>query len=47
MGEKKKETAVVIRQDSIAPNIYSMWLRTDEVARYAKPGQFVCGNNSP
>jgi 2-polyprenylphenol hydroxylase and related flavodoxin oxidoreductases len=41
MGEKKKETAVVIRQDSIAPNIYSMWLRTDEVARYAKPGQFV------
>lgn len=41
MGEKKKETAVVICQDSIAPNIYSMWLRTDEVARYAKPGQFV------
>ncbi|MCI8991144.1 MAG: dihydroorotate dehydrogenase electron transfer subunit [Eubacterium sp.] len=41
MGEKKKETAVVIRQDSIAPNIYSMWLRTDEIARYAKPGQFV------
>lgn len=41
MGEKNKETAVVIRQDSIAPNIYSMWLRTDEIAQYAKPGQFV------
>ena len=37
---KKKENAVVISQESIAQDIYSMWLRTD-AAQTAQPGQFI------
>lgn len=38
---KFEETAIIIRQEEIADDIYSMWLRTDEIASHAKAGQFV------
>lgn len=41
MAEKFKEQAIIIRQEEIADDIYSMWLRTEEIAAYAKAGQFV------
>ncbi len=37
---RKKENAVVLSQESIAQDIYSMWIRT-EAALEAKPGQFI------
>ena len=37
---KKKENAQVISQEMLAPDIYSMWIRT-EAAYEAKPGQFI------
>lgn len=40
-GTKFEETAIVIRQEEIADNIYSMWLRTECIAAQAKAGQFV------
>lgn len=39
--EKFEETAIIIRQEEIADDIYSMWLRTDEIAAHAKAGQFL------
>lgn len=41
MAEKYKEQAVIIRQEEISYGIYSMWLKTEQVAGQAKPGQFV------
>ena len=41
MAEKFKEQAIIIRQEEIADDIYSMWLRTEEIAEHAKAGQFV------
>ncbi len=41
MAEKFREQAVIISQEEIAPEIYSMWLKTDKVASYAKAGQFI------
>lgn len=38
---KFEETAIVIRQEEIADDIYSMWLRTEKIAVHAKPGQFI------
>ena len=37
---KKKENALVISKEMLAPDIYSMWLQT-EAASEAKPGQFI------
>ena len=37
---KKREDAVVLSQESIAQDIYSMWLKT-EAASEARPGQFI------
>lgn len=39
--EKFEEMAVVIRQEEIATDIYSLWLRTEQIAANARPGQFV------
>lgn len=39
--EKFEETAIIIRQEEIADDIYSMWLRTDQIAAHAKAGQFL------
>ncbi len=38
---KFQETAIIIRQEEIADNIYSMWLRTEEIAEAAAAGQFL------
>ena len=40
-GTKFEETAIIIRQEEIADDIYSMWLRTEHIAAHAKAGQFV------
>lgn len=38
---KEKQTAIILSQREIAPQIYSMWIETD-LAEQAKPGQFLC-----
>lgn len=40
MTQRKKETAIVVSQEQLADNIFSMWLQT-EAAASAKPGQFI------
>ena len=40
MAEKKKEIALVVSQEQLADNIFSMWIQT-EAAASAKPGQFI------
>lgn len=40
-AEKFEEMANVVRQEQIATDIYSMWLDTERIAAYAKPGQFL------
>lgn len=37
---RKKENAVVLSQERIAEDIYSMWIKTD-AAQDAEPGQFI------
>lgn len=41
MAEKWKEQAVIVRQDEIATDIYSIWFQTENIAKAAKPGQFI------
>ena len=41
MSKKQKMTAVVISQEKIAEDIYSMWVRAEPVAAEAVPGQFI------
>ena len=41
MAEKFDEMAVITRQEKIGTGIYSMWIRTEQVAEHAKAGQFV------
>lgn len=41
MAEKFRETAVIIRQEEISDDVYSLWLKTDQIAKYAVPGQFI------
>lgn len=41
MAEKFREKAVIISQEEIAPGIFSMWLKTEKAALYAKAGQFI------
>lgn len=41
MTDKVMENAIIIRQEEIATDVYSMWLHTEEIARLAKPGQFI------
>ena len=41
MSCKRKETATVISQECLLPDIYSMWLETKEIAAMAVPGQFI------
>ena len=38
---KVKEKCIVISQDCIAKDIYSLWLKTDKIAAQARPGQFI------
>lgn len=41
MTDKVMEHAIIIRQEEIATEVYSMWLRTEQIAELSKPGQFV------
>lgn len=41
MVDKFLENAIIIRQEEIATDVYSMWLHTEQIAKLAKPGQFV------
>ena len=41
MADKFKEQAVIIRQEEIATDIYSMWLYVEQIASVARAGQFV------
>ncbi len=41
MAEKWKETSTVVAQTVIGKGIYSMWLKTEQIAAAARPGQFV------
>ena len=54
--QKFEETAIIIKQEEIADDIYSMWLHTEQIAAHAKAGQFVsvyckeslpCGPSAP
>lgn len=38
---KKKEICKVLSQESLAAEIYSLWIETEDIALAAKPGQFV------
>ena len=37
---KLKMTAMVVSQEALAANVYSMWIEAPEIAAAAKPGQF-------
>lgn len=41
MHTKFEEMVSIIRQEEIADDIYSMWLKTEDIAAHAKAGQFV------
>ncbi|MFP3156041.1 dihydroorotate dehydrogenase electron transfer subunit [Lachnospiraceae bacterium ZAX-1] len=41
MTHKFKEQAVIISQKKISNGIYSIWLKTDNIAKTAKAGQFI------
>ena len=41
MAEKFEEIVTVVRQEKIAEQIFSMVIRTEQIADYAKAGQFV------
>lgn len=41
MSCKRKEKAAVVSREQIARDIYSMWIRTEEIAGLAVPGQFI------
>lgn len=41
MAEKFKEQGIIIRQEEIADDIYSMWIHTEQIAKHARAGQFV------
>lgn len=41
MGEKVRERARILKQEEIAPEIYSLWIQTEQIAANAKAGQFL------
>lgn len=41
MAEKWKERAVIVRQDEIATDVYSIWFQTERISGAALPGQFI------
>lgn len=38
---RQKKMVSIIRQEKIADDVYSMWLKAEDMAHEAKPGQFV------
>lgn len=41
MAKKYRETGVIIRQEEIASGVFSMWIKTDKIAKNSAPGQFI------
>jgi dihydroorotate dehydrogenase electron transfer subunit len=41
MSEKYNELALVIEQKKLASDVYSMWIRSANIAKAAKAGQFI------
>ena len=41
MADSYREKAVIVKQEKIASDVFSMWLKTDKIAVNAKPGQFI------
>ncbi len=41
MAEKCMEQTEILRQERIAPDVYSLWIRTERIAAGAAPGQFL------
>lgn len=41
MVGKWKEQAVILCQDKIAADVYSIWFQTEKIAKAAVPGQFI------
>ena len=41
MVGKWKEQAVILNQDKIAADVYSIWFQTEKIAKAAVPGQFI------
>ena len=41
MVERKKERVQILRQEEIAPGIYSLWIDSRRIAAAAKAGQFI------
>ncbi len=41
MANKFKEIVEVVSQEKIATEIYSMWIQSENMAKAAKPGQFI------
>ena len=39
--KKVKLMAKVVSQEALTDDIYSMWIQADEIAKAAKPGQFI------
>jgi len=36
-----KEKVVVVEQEKIASDVFSMWIQTEDIAKNSKPGQFI------
>jgi len=36
-----KEKSVVVKQEKIASDVYSMWIQTEDIAKNSKAGQFI------
>ena len=41
MSTKTKENLTVVSQEEIGKDIFSLWLQTEQMAQYARPGQFL------
>lgn len=41
MSEKYREKAKIVKQEELCSGIFSMWLQTENIAKAAKPGQFI------
>ena len=41
MSTKTKENLTVVSQEEMGKDIFSLWLQTDQMAQYARPGQFL------
>lgn len=41
MAQKFQEIAVILNQEKLATGVYSMWIKTDKIAAYSSPGQFI------